>query len=165
MPSEPAGPRVHLDDELVELIEGGASMLVGSVDAKLRPECARALGVEVGPDRSTLTVYLNAALAETTRANLETNPRIALGFSRIHDHRSIQLKGTVRSIRPTNPRDQEIQARYRVAFAEQLTQAGVPRSVTLRLALVPSLALEVELHELFDQTPGVGAGRRLGGDP
>jgi len=46
---------VQLAKELVELIEGGVSMQLGTRDKDLRPEVLRAVGVTVGADRSTLT--------------------------------------------------------------------------------------------------------------
>jgi hypothetical protein len=147
--------------KVFELIQGGAPMAVASVDGTGRPTCVRGLGLEVG-EGCRLTVYVNAALAERMRADFAQNPRIAVTFSRIPDHRSVQLKGVVRSVRPTTAHDHAIQAGYLAALAEQLSLAGVPRSLTRRIVTQPSLAIELDAHDLFEQTPGVGAGRRLG---
>ena len=157
----------NFEDELVEvfeLVRGGAPMAVATADAAQRPTCLRGLGVEGGPG-CTLTVYVNAALAERTRADLEVNPRIAVTFSRLPDLRSIQLKGVVRAVRPTTAHDHAIQARYVEALAEQLALAGLPRSLLRRVVTQPSLAIELEAQELFEQTPGAGAGRVLGTEP
>ena len=136
-------------------------MVVASADATGRPSCTRGFGVELGPD-CTLTVYVNATIAERLRADLEANPRIAVTFSRIPDHRTIQLKGVVRSLRPMTSRDLAVQASYLAALAEHFAQAGVPRSLTRRIRSQPGLAIELEARELFEQTPGAGAGRALG---
>jgi hypothetical protein len=152
---------IVLSEALVEFIESGVSIVVGSRDANNRPECSRGLGAKVGDDRHTLTIYLNFALSERMRADFADNGRIAIGFSRIIDHRSVQLKGRVSALRPATPPDHEIQDRYLAAFAEQVSYAGMPRSVVRNVRLRPAVAVEVEVEELFHQTPGPGAGRRI----
>ena len=147
-----------------ELIRSGSPMVVASADAAGRPSCSRGFGVEIGPD-CTLTVYVNATLTERMRADFAANPRIAVTFSRIPDHRSVQLKGVVRSVRPMTPHDRAVQASYLAALAEQYALGGVPRSLTRRMASQPGLAIELEAQEWFEQTPGVGAGRALGATP
>lgn len=147
--------------EVFELIRAGAPMAVATADAARRPTCMRGLGAAPGPGR-TLTVYVNATLAERLRADLEVNPRIAVTFSRLPDLRSIQLKGVVRAVRPATTHDQAIEAAYLEALAEQLSLAGLPRSLLRRVVAQPCLAIELEAQELYEQTPGVGAGRVLG---
>lgn len=152
---------VRLSDELVDFLEGGVSILVGSRDAGLRPECARGLGVVIGADRQTMTVFLNEDLAARQRADFEDNRQIAVGFSRIVDHRSVQLKGVVTTIRPATEQENAVQERYAAAFAEALSLAGLPRSVVRNVRLTPALAVEFEISDIFNQTPGAGAGRRM----
>lgn len=147
--------------EVLELVRGGAPMAVATANAARRPSCLRGLGIEPGPGR-TLTVYVNARLAERMRADLEDNPHIAVTCSRLPDLRSIQLKGVVRAVRPASAHDQAINAHYLEALAEQLSLAGLPRSLVRRVVAQPALAIELEAQELFEQTPGVGAGRVLG---
>lgn len=155
----PDGPR--LSDELVELVESGVSMLVGTCDAAGRPEAVRGLGARVSEDRRRVTVMLNAALAARTRDNLLEHGRLAVAFSRIFDHRTIQLKGHVVSIRDGDPGDHALQERYVVAFAEQVSLAGLPRSVVRNVRLEPCLVVELEVDALFEQTPGPRAGEAL----
>jgi len=152
---------ILLGEPLVEFLESGVSIVVGSRDANNRPECARGLGVKVADDRRTLSLYLNAALAERMRADFADNGRIAIGFSRIVDHRAVQLKGRVIGMRPATEADHAVQDRYLAAFAEQVSYAGLPRSVVRSVRLRPALAVELEVDELFHQTPGPGAGRRI----
>lgn len=159
-----AAVSTNIDEEITEvfeLIRGGAPMAVATADAERRPSCLRGLGADPGPGR-TLTVYVNATLAGRMRADLEVNPRIAVTLSRLPDLRSIQLKGVVRAVRPATAHDHAIRARYLEALAEQLSLAGLPRSLVRRVVAEPCLAIELEAQELFEQTPGAGAGRVLG---
>jgi hypothetical protein len=152
---------VRLSEELVDLVESGVSISVATRDAHLRPECQRVLGVEVGADRQSLTLLVNGALAGRMRANLEDNGHVAIIFSRIADHRAIQLKGTLRSMREGGAHEGAVQQRYLAAFGEQTAPVGLPRAVIRNIHVTPCLALDITIEALFLQTPGPEAGRRL----
>jgi hypothetical protein len=152
---------VRLTRDLVDFVESGVSIIIGSRDARLRPECARGLGAAVSADGTVVTALLHAPLAARMRANLEDNGLVAVTFSRILDHRTIQLKGRVVALREGSPDDDAIAARYLVAFAEQVSFAGLPRSVVRRVRTTPTLAIDFQPTDLFLQTPGPNAGRRM----
>ena len=150
-----------LSDRVVELVESGVSIIVGTCNLELEPECARGLGARVADDRRHVSIILNGALASRVRADLAATSRIAVGFSRIHDHHSMQLKGRVTDVRPGTPEDAAWHARYLIAFGEQLSQAGLPRSVVRGVRCDPVVVVTFAIEEVFDQTPGPGAGERL----
>ncbi|HLV66265.1 MAG TPA: hypothetical protein VKY73_10660 [Polyangiaceae bacterium] len=152
---------IPLPEALTEFVEGGMSILVGTRDAALRPEASRGVGASVSPDRSRLTVYLNVAVADRTLANIDENGEIAVTFSRVVDHRTFQVKGKVLGVRRSGKKDRGIQEQWLAAFVEQLYLAGLPRSISRRLRFWPSVAVEFEIHDVFAQTPGPGAGRKL----
>jgi hypothetical protein len=152
---------VRLSEELAEFVEGGLSMLVGTRDAALRPKVERAVGAFVGPDRESLTVYLNKVLATTAIANLNENGCIALTVSRPYDHRSLQLKGKVIGLRDATEEDRVRQERWLTGFVEHLYIVGLPRSIIRTLKVFPSVAVSMRIEDMFEQTPGPGAGRRF----
>jgi hypothetical protein len=150
-----------LPADLVEFFESGVSILVGTRDADLRPACARAIGASVRAAQRVVTIYLPEAAAARTVANLRDNHRIAVTFSRPLTHYSVQIKGACASVRPSGDEDRAAQQRYRAAYIEQLHAIGLPRTVSARIAWWPSLAVDIDVQELFIQTPGPNAGRRL----
>ena len=152
---------VRLSEELVEFIESGVSMLVATRDAALRPEVQRAVGAVVSADRASLTVYLTRGVSDRTLANLENNGQIALSSSRPYDHRGIQIKGRMLSIRDSTEADRVPQERYLAGFVENVYIVGLPRSVMRQLRIYPSVAVTMSIENVFVQTPGPGAGRRL----
>lgn len=147
-----------MSPELAELLQSGVSILVGTCNHERRPEAARGLGARVSADGRVVTVLLNGALAARIRDDLADGGRIAVAFSRIYDHHSIQLKGRAVAVREGDANDQAIQQRYLVAFAEQLSIAGMPRSVVHQIRLAPCLAVDMVVDAIFDQTPGPRAG-------
>lgn len=151
-----------LSTELAAFAEAGNSILVGSRDARLFPECVRALGARVERGRRELTVFLATAVSATTVANLAENGRIAVCFSRIEDHRSIQVKGRVVSIRAGDEADRAVVERYRGDWTRNLAVIGMPPRISLRQNAWPCHAVRVRIESLFEQTPGPGAGAPLG---
>jgi hypothetical protein len=152
---------VVLPAELVEFIESGVSVLVGTRDAERRPHAMRGFGASAAPDRKTITIYMAEAVSEASLSDLRDNGQIAVTFSRPIDHRAIQIKGRMLDIQPTTPAQQAIQERYLAAWVEQVYTVGLPRSLGRLMQIFPSLAVHIELLEVFQQTPGPGAGRRM----
>lgn len=154
-------PAAVLHEELSELIASGVDIYVSTRDAGLVPESMLAMGVKADADRCGITVYLPEARARSTLENLKDNGQIAITLTRPSDHKAVQLKGRVRQIRESGPSDRELQAVHRAALVEQFAMVGVPRGATRRLIWWPSIAVEVELENVFTQTPGPHAGEPI----
>lgn len=152
---------MRLACDLVDFLESGVAVLVGTRDGKLKPACLRAMGARVDRGLFTLTLYVPQATAGRTLANLEDNGRIAVTFSRPVDHRSIQVKGECVEIRESEEGDREVQERYRIAYFEVLEALGLPRGSLRRIVWWPSVAVTMRIERLFEQTPGPSAGRSL----
>ena len=140
-------------------MESGVSLLVGTRDAALRPESARAWGIEVERESALATVFLPTAGSEVTLANLRDNGQLALTFSRGIDHRSVQVKDHCFAIAPSDERQRAVQDRYFATFSEGLRWIGHRPPLIRRVRYFPSQALSFRIESMFEQTPGPGAGR------
>lgn len=156
-------PQSALSDEIAAFLTQGVSLLVGTCDANGGPESMRAVGVDVQPDRRHLTIYLPEATSRETRTKLLDHPRIALLASYPLDHRSLQLKGTVKRLGVADDAALASIQRYLETFAHVLEGVGMPSGVVHSISHWPAFAVEFEVEELFVQTPGPGAGARLAG--
>jgi hypothetical protein len=58
--------------------------------------------------------------------------------------------------------DHGLVKRYRAAFGQLLEEVGVPREVSGRMSGWPAHAIDVQVVDVFEQTPGPGAGERVG---
>ncbi len=148
--------------ELFEYIESGISILVGSRSDRLLAEYCRGLGARVEAAGRELSVFLAEATAAETLENFRNNGRVAVCFSRAADHRSLQIKGSVISLRPADEEERRLILRYRGGLAETWGQIGIPPRITLRIAHWPAIAVRLSVETVFDQTPGPGAGGVLG---
>ncbi|HVH43036.1 MAG TPA: hypothetical protein VM925_11855 [Labilithrix sp.] len=150
-----------IPDDLAELFEGGVSILVGTRDAGLVAEATRGVGAVVHPDRRRLTVFLPVSVSDRAIANLGDNGSLAVGFSSMLDHRTLQVKGKVEAIRDATEAEREIVSRYHAAFGEVLFIVGIPRVISRALNVWPCHAVTFEATDIFLQTPGPNAGERI----
>jgi pyridoxamine 5'-phosphate oxidase-like protein len=144
-----------------ELLQTGVSVVVGTRDAALMPECTRAWGIVVGTDRTSITIYLTEAISQQTLRNLRANGHIAVSCTRPTDHVACQLKGRVRTIRPATKRDAEHGRTWHRGFTGELVAIGVPPSLVEAFITEPALAVEIDVTAVFHQTPGPGTGEKL----
>jgi hypothetical protein len=152
-----------ISEELATFVQSGVSILVGTRDAACRPEGTRGFGALVGPARDELTVFVAASTGGRTLANARANGRVAVCFTRIVDHRSMQLKGSALEVRDARPEERVAIDRYGGLLVQIMGEIGVPPRIILRLSRWPAHALRLRIESVFVQTPGPGAGAPLGG--
>jgi hypothetical protein len=141
----------------------GVVVYVATRDRELWPESSLAMGAKAECDRGVVTVYVPSVLAGPTRKNLDDNGEVAITMTRPSDHKSIQVKGRVRAIRESGEVDRELLAVRRSAQVEQFAGVGIPRELTRRVVWWPSVAIEIDVREVYSQTPGPRAGEPLPG--
>jgi hypothetical protein len=93
--------------------------------------------------------------------NLESQPLIAIDLDLPTSHRACQIKGLYLSSRRARVAERELIERQVEAFAADLEQIGIPRQATSGWKAWPCIALELRVTELYEQTPGPGAGEPL----
>jgi predicted pyridoxine 5'-phosphate oxidase superfamily flavin-nucleotide-binding protein len=146
---------------MLDLLETGVSVVVGTRDATLTPDCTRAWGIRVGKDRASVTIFLTEAISGKTLQNLKENGQVAISCTRPTDHVACQLKGRLRTIRPANPRDREHSKSWHREFVGELVAIGVPASVGEAWITEPALAVDIAVTDVFHQTPGPGTGEKV----
>ena len=154
-----------IPDRVVELLHGPAFMQVGTRDAQLRPAHTFATGALVHDDREAVTFFVPEGRSARVLSDLQNNGRVALGIS-LASHEAYQLKGTYVSSRPTGDKDTALQETYRAKLLADALKAGYPQAIarplTLGFAYRPGVAISFRVEEIFLQTPGPGAGNKMG---
>ena len=148
-----------LTPEQVAFLEGPNSLVVGTQDGRRVPEATRALALrhEAG-DR--VTVYLPAGSSDQAVANLAREPRIAVGVSRPSTHKTYQLKGRALEVKPAPADAQPALEQAFAAFVQEAAAVGLPPRLLQPVVYWPAVMVLVEVSEVYDQTPGPGAGGR-----
>jgi len=152
-----------IPSEVIESLQGGLSLLVASCGPDGRPACTRGVGLRIWPDRQHVTLFLATKTAKPVSEQLQLRPSVAFVISRPSDYRTVQMKGTALTVRDALDTDRTFVSECVHAFAELVDGLGVPRQIALRVAHWPCLAIDVEVREIFLQTPGPGAGAPLRG--
>jgi hypothetical protein len=158
---------LSIDEELKLFLEGPVSVLVGTRDSRLVPEITRAWGPRVSEDRRRISLCVPLATSGKTLDNLDGNGEIAVTFSLPTNYRTFQLKGRYATAAEPDNTDLAVVERHRNAFATVNVPLGQPRKnietfwqaeIELSAALVKIVFAP---DQLFDSTPGPGAGRSL----
>ena len=151
-----------LDPEVVGFIHGGVAVGVATRDDDLRPEFARGWGPEVSADGRSVTLCVAAPEGSRMRANLEQNGAVAVGFSPPTIARAVQLKGVATVVGEPDAADLERVERHLRSFVAEAERIGAPPELARRMFVGAGLvAVQFSIDEVFDQTPGPTAGRRL----
>lgn len=155
-----------LDADTTALVQGGSGLLVGTVRSDGVPYASRAWGLEVvTPDPLRVRLLLDPHETEVL-ANLETGCPVAVTAADVKTFRSVQLKGTSRGAVPRRTADGDRFDRYVAEFFGDIEESDhKPRDLIERLRPADVVAVEIDVTEVYDQTPGPAAGRSLEGEP
>ena len=150
------------DADTRAFLQRPVAIMLGSADQLNTPDAVRSSGIAVLDDRRLRVVF--AADAATARANAVPGARVSLLVSDITTYESIQWKGTVvTGASPRTAGDLALTHAYLDNFRVGMEQNGMGPDVLRRLCSLDTVAIEVEIDEEYDQTPGVDAGRKVAG--
>lgn len=153
---------MRISEDLESFVESNVSVVVGTRDRDRNPHITRGWGVCVLPDRSGFSLLVPRATSEHTLSDLEDNGRIAVTFVNPITYRSVQLKGASRGVNEPTAEDLERALRHQRAFGDFVRLEGFePEHFSHSWWSSGFVKITVSAEQAFDQTPGVGAGRRL----
>jgi hypothetical protein len=150
--------------KLVRFLEEHANVgMVGTRDRHLVPYGHRVSGWHVAADRRTVTAIISKRFTDRLVESLEDNGELALVVEEFPSHETYQFKGRYLQHRPLQPADFDAIERIRGRFEKSMKPIypEAPTELLRAFTLMPSLAVEFEVREIYLQTPGPGAGARL----
>jgi hypothetical protein len=150
-----------LTPQVRAFIHAPISVVAVTRDASLRPSMARGFMARCHPAEDVLTLYLSTVPAAPLLRDLRDNGQIAVGLGGVLRMAVIQAKGRMREIRDPSPAELTELHGAAEALFQVYTQIGISRTLTRALRLEPATAVEFQVTDLFDQSPGPGAGERL----
>lgn len=134
------------------------SVLVGAVDAAGAPSCCRGLAVSADDALTSATVFVPLATSRDIVAGAAATKRIAVVVAHVIDHNAFQLKGRIRALRlATDAEAMTIRANLN-AFADLLIHIGMAPRLARSITHEPAFAIDFDVDEVYDQTPGPNAG-------
>ncbi|MGK2928339.1 MAG: pyridoxamine 5'-phosphate oxidase family protein [Acidimicrobiales bacterium] len=147
-----------IDQGLTALLERGCAMVVGTVGEDGWPHAQRAWGCSV-VDATTVRVLLDGSDA-VIAAHIAGGGRIAITSADVRTLHSVQLKGLVTAVVPPNDEDLDRCERHNEELFTDIELTDFyPRELSSRMVPPEYRVAVVEVDEIYDQTPGPGAGR------
>lgn len=148
-----------LDAATVGFLEGGCALIVGSAAPDGEPHVARGWGFTVMADDPIVGQLLLPIDDARSIEQLGTGAPIAITAADVPTLRSLQLKGRSLGVTPATDEDRQRAARYVDAFFGDIVAADRLPAERLGRLLPPGyVACTVAIDDVYDQTPGPGAG-------
>ena len=151
---------------MVGFLHSGCSTIIGTVGADGEPHAGRAWGLDVlSPGEGRIRVIIDGD-DELTVQHLTDLGAVAVTAANVPTLRSVQLKGRSVAVEPAVDADVELAERFCDAFFTDVEQTdGTERGLLVRLVPAHFVVCTMQVDEIFDQTPGPGAGAPLAVDP
>ncbi|MFN8018933.1 MAG: hypothetical protein U0P45_12530 [Acidimicrobiales bacterium] len=148
-----------LDPQAQARFGPGVSVIVGAAANDGEPFATRAFSVvPVRGDWTRVRVVV-AADDPVPVAHLGEGAKVAITGADVVTLRSVQLKGRVALAEATTEEDLDRAMHHASEMARLIEETdGTDRAMVMRLVPFRMVAVEVEVEEHFDQTPGPGAG-------
>jgi hypothetical protein len=157
-------PGVAIEGTVAEVLAGRHGLVAGFVDAEGLPYATRAFGLTVlerRPARVRLILPLDETLPLRTGDEVGA---IAVTASDPLTLRTVQLKGRAGPVEPATPDDRAVAARFCDSFFSALVEIDLfDRRFLERVVPGDYLVCTIVVDELYDQTPGPGAGAAVRG--
>ena len=145
-----------IDPEHVAFAADGRALIVGGVNESGWPHATRGWGFRVV---GGLPVVLLDADDTNGAACLTPGRHIAVSAADIRTFQSVQFKGVVVSVSEATEADHAAVERYLTAFYDAVVEVdGVQPDLVERVTPSRYSACRFEPREVYDQTPGPGAG-------
>ncbi|MBE7492485.1 MAG: hypothetical protein HS108_12090 [Planctomycetes bacterium] len=146
--------------DVAEFLKRGLCVLVATRDAALRPLCVSGSAVVITA-RGRGIVFIPSFESTPAQANLRANGVIAVLVEEPTTHRGIQMKGRCLAVRDATVPELKQAAEFVARTKAELSAIGFAPTVLERMNFMPCTAVEFTVEQVFEQTPGPGAGRAV----
>ena len=156
---------VTIPGVLLRFLERASLAFAGTRGRDLVPHFHWVSGWAVEPDHASVAFFVGEPFSERLLRDVAECQRLALTIEHIGPHETYQFKGGFAGSRPMGPAEVVAFEACRERFIRDVlaidTRWGFSREALGRYHSRPALAVVLGIGEVFLQTPGPGAGRRL----
>ena len=153
---------VQVPGVILEFLNRATVAAVGTRDRHRVPHIHKVSGYRVEADREVIAVSIPAAFTKHLIESLEDNGQFSMTVEEIGPHETYQFKGVFVDAQPCTAADRQAADRLRERFARVVPQwLGVTEAASRAFVTDPEVTVRFRVREIYVQTPGPGAGRRL----
>ena len=147
---------------IIEFLKRASVALASTRDSSLVPHIHHVSAWEVSQDATEITCFIPSGFNSNLLSSLEDNGQFTLTVEQIGPHETYQFKGDYIDSRPFKEADRSLYEDCRERFVTAcLPRFGFTEDVLRRYISKPSIAVRFKVREIFVQTPGPSAGKRL----
>ena len=147
-------------ERVIQYFDVTLAMCLGTRDANLRPDFCRVVGSALSDD-NVFKFYIGKKASDQATSNLDDNGRIALTMVNPFNYQCLQIKGRYIRYYEADSLDMANIRKYLDSFGEVMKKLGIPEDSPYNWPHDPGLVIEMELDEVYEQTPKKGAGEKL----
>lgn len=151
-----------LNQKLVDFIHAAPWIVLGTRDEKLRSHGSYAMGARVDGATGVLTVFVPDAMGDRVLPAVRASRLAAVVLGEPSSHETYQLKGDVTEVRPMTAADDAVQDIFMAKMGGVMAQLGFPVADWKFPPPHPGTAVVIQVRDVYVQTPGPGAGARIG---
>ena len=121
----------------------------------------RVLGSKVNSDGDSFTCFIPKTVADKLVSYLETCNKAAACMGTLPSHEAYQFKGTCTSVRVADDGELTSMQAYIDKMSAFVKPFGIPEELFEDFVVDPSIAVTVKVEEIYESTPGPGAGKLI----
>lgn len=152
---------IILNDFVKEVLTSPCYGFVVTINESNQPVMTRFFGFKYDDPLETLTVYTFKKDAQRVIDELSDSAKLAATVSNAMDFKTIQFKGTYQRHYDVADEEMNYARECNAKQVEIMAMFGISKEVFASWHFEPSVAISINVEEIFDQTPKVNAGNKI----
>lgn len=151
-----------IDPRLQAFLANPVMVVLAAADETGRAALARGMGARVQAGEAAVEVFVSRAQWGGVVRALQSGARVAVTLSRPETYETYQIKGAVTACRSPDDDGLAFAAAYCERISAHLLSLGpLQRHIACWITTEDLVGVHVRVEQLFNQTPGPGAGDLL----
>ena len=152
---------LELNDFVKEVLDAPCYGFIGTINASNQPVMTRFFGFKYDDPLTTLTLYAFKKDAQRVVDLLSDGVKLAATTSNAMDYKTVQFKGTYQRHYDVPAEEKSYVRECNAKQAKIIEMFGISKEIWANWSFEPSTAISINVDEIFDQTPKVGAGNKI----
>ena len=152
---------ILLNEFVKEVFEAPCFGFVGTINETGQPVMTRFFGYKYDDPFTTITLYTFKKDTQEVVDQLTDDSKLTATLSNALDFKTIQVKGSYQRHYDVPEEEMNFAREKNAKQVEIMKAIGISNEVFANWKFEPSLAITINVEELFDQTPKINAGNKI----
>ena len=152
---------IELNDFVKEILAAPCFGFVATINESNQPVMTRFFGFKHDDPLTTLTVYTFKKDAQHFVNHLSDETKISVATTNAQNYNTAQFKGTLQRYYDVPDEEMNYARESNAKQVEIMEMFGISKEIFANWNFEPSVAISINVEEIFDQTPKVNAGNKI----